>query len=83
MSLGFVGRAFFHHFGTMTHTPVIGNFSAKMPKIGNFFSAQNIKNTSYIYLNLAVVLNYNYHCMMYYMRLCNVEYSIVLSQLLP
>ena len=29
-------RAFFHHFGTMTHTPGIGNFSAKMPKIGNF-----------------------------------------------
>ena len=32
-------RAFFHHFGTMTHTPGIGNFSAKMPKIGNCFSA--------------------------------------------
>ena len=30
-------RAFFHHFGTMTHTPGIGNFSAKMPKIGIFF----------------------------------------------
>ena len=29
-------RAFFHHFGTMTHTPGIGNFSMKMPKIGNF-----------------------------------------------
>ena len=41
------------------------------------------KNTSYIYLNLAVVLTYNHHCMMYYMRLCNVEYSTVLSQLLP
>ena len=27
---------FFHQ---MTHTPGIGNFSAKMPKIGNFFSA--------------------------------------------
>ena len=30
------GRAFFHHFGTMTHTPGIGNFSMKMPKMGNF-----------------------------------------------
>ena len=29
-------RAFFHYFGTMTHTPGIGNFSAKMPKIGIF-----------------------------------------------
>ena len=31
-----VSRAFFHHFGTMTHTPGIGNFSVKMPKNGNF-----------------------------------------------
>ena len=29
-------RAFFHHFGTMTCTPGIGNFSVKMPKIGKF-----------------------------------------------
>ena len=54
----------------MTHTPGIGNFSAKMPKIGIFFSAFNciVKslNTSYIYLNLGVVLTYNHHCMMYY-----------------
>ena len=32
-------RAFFHHFWTMTHTPGIRNFSAKMQKIGNFLSA--------------------------------------------
>ena len=29
-------NAFFHHFGTMTHTPGIGNFSVKMQKMGNF-----------------------------------------------
>ena len=29
-------RVFFHHFGTLTNTPGIGNFSAKMQKIGNF-----------------------------------------------
>ena len=29
-------RAYFHHFGTMTHTPGIGNFSALTPQIGNF-----------------------------------------------
>ena len=33
--------------------------------------------------NSGVVLIYNPHCMMYYMRQCNVEYSTVLSQLLP
>ena len=33
------GQSFFHHYGTMTHTPGIGNFSTKMPKIGNHFSA--------------------------------------------
>ena len=33
-------------------------------------------NTSiYLYIHLAVLLTYNHHCMMYYMRLCNVEYS--------
>ena len=31
-------QGFFHHFGTMTHTPGIGNFSVKMPKMGNFQS---------------------------------------------
>ena len=35
-----VHRAFFTwHFGTMTHTPGIGNFGGKMPKIGIFFCA--------------------------------------------
>ena len=29
-------QGFFHQFGTVTHTPGIGNFSAKMTKIGNF-----------------------------------------------
>ena len=29
----------------------------------------------HIYLNLAVLLTYNQNCMMYYMRLCNAEYS--------
>ena len=29
--------ALFHHFGTMTHAPDVGNFSTKTPKIG-FFS---------------------------------------------
>ena len=74
-------QGFFHYFGTMTITPGIGNFSAKMPKIGNFFALlallSNQKNTSNINLNLAVVLTYNPHCMMYYMRQCNVEYLTV------
>jgi hypothetical protein len=30
-------RAFFHHFGNMTHTPGIGNFRVVLPEIGNFF----------------------------------------------
>ena len=41
----------------MTHTPGIGNFSAEMPKIGNFLVVLAVlsnQNTSYIYLNLAV-----------------------------
>ena len=29
----------------------------------------------HIYLNLALLLSYNQNCMMYYMRLCNAEYS--------
>ena len=29
----------------------------------------------HFYLNLAELLTYNHHCMMYYMKLCNVEYS--------
>ena len=29
-------RAFFSPFGIMTHTPGIGNFNAKIPKIGIF-----------------------------------------------
>ena len=29
----------------------------------------------HIYLNLAVLLSYNQNFMMYYMRLCNAEYS--------
>ena len=85
-NLEYACMAFFHHFGTMTHTPGIGNFSVKMPKRGFFRAFSCIvksKNTSYIYLNLGVVLTYNHHCMMYYMRLCNVESSTVLSQLLP
>ena len=32
----FDARAFFHHFGTMTCTPGIGNLSVKMQKIGKF-----------------------------------------------
>ena len=27
---------YIHHFGTMTHTPGIGNFSEKTPTIENF-----------------------------------------------
>ena len=57
----------------MTHTPGIGNFSAKTPKITNFqcckLYCQIIKHIIF-YLNLAVLLT----CMVYYMRLRNVNY---------
>ena len=33
-----------------------------------------IHNTC-IYLYLTILVAYNHHCMMYYIRLCNVEYS--------
>ena len=67
---GFMGypRAYFHHFGTMTHTPGIGNFSAQTPKIGNFLvSLVKLSNNEihHIYLNLAVLLSYNQNCLMY------------------
>ena len=42
-------RAFFSPFGTMTHTPGIGNFNAKIPKIGNFL------------VLLAILSNHNIH----------------------
>ena len=60
-----------HDFGTMTHTPGIGNFNAKTPKIAIFLVLLAILSNHkihHIYLNLAVT------CMMYYMRLRNVEY---------
>ena len=50
-------RAYFHHFGTMTHTPAIGNFSAKMPKIGNFkvfIAILSNHKILHIHLNLVV-----------------------------
>ena len=57
----------------MTHTPGIGNFSAKTPKITNFqcckLYCQIIKHIIFN-LNLAVLLT----CMVYYMRLRNVNY---------
>ena len=52
-----LNQGFFHHFGTMTHTPAIGNFSTKMPKIGNFNVFLAILSNNkilQIYLNLAV-----------------------------
>ena len=51
----------------MTHTPGIVNFSAKMPKIGNFLVLLAVQIIKYIiYLSeLAVALNYNHHCMIY------------------
>ena len=79
--------AFFHHIGTMTNTPGIGNFSAKMPKIGKFLVLlailSNHKKTSYIYLNLAVVLTYNHHWVMYYIRLCNVDQCWIFDNFKP
>ena len=57
----------------MTHTPGIGNFSAKTPKIAIFLVLLDILSNHkihHIYLILAVLLT----CMMYYMRLRNVEY---------
>ena len=62
----------------MTHTPGIGNFSAQTPQIGNFlvsFAIVSNHKIHHIYLNLAVLSSYNQNCMMYYMRLCNAEYS--------
>ena len=59
-------RAYFHHFGTMTHAP--GHLV--LAKLTNY----EIHHTC-IYLYLAVLVTYNHHCMMYYIRLCNVEYS--------
>ena len=48
-------RAYFHHFGTMTHTPGIGNLSAETPKIGNFLASliilSNHKKMSTSYLS--------------------------------
>ena len=63
---------------TMTHTPGIGNFRALTPKIGNFLVFLVILSNHkihHIYLTLAVLLTYNQNCMMYFMRLCNAEYS--------
>ena len=60
-------------FGTMTHTPGIGNFSAKTPKTAIFLVLLAILSNHklhHIYLNLDVLLT----CMMYYMRLRNFEY---------
>ena len=64
---------YIHHFGTMTHTPGIWNFSAKTPKIANFLVLLAILSnhkTHHISSELAVLLTR----MMYYMRLRNVEY---------
>ena len=63
-------RASFHHFGTITHNTGIGNFSAKMPKIGNFLVflavCQIIKYIIYL-SEFCCSVNLNHHCMMYYM----------------
>ena len=64
---------YIHDFGTMTHTPGIGNLSAKTPKISIFLALLALFSNHkihHIYLNLAVLLT----CMIYYMRLRNVEY---------
>ena len=63
---------YIHDFGTMTHTHGIGNFSAKTIKLRFLVLLAILSNHKihHIYLNLAVLLT----CMMYYMRLCNVEY---------
>ena len=64
---------YIHDFGTMTHTPGIGNFSAKTSKIAIFLALLAIVSNHkihHIYLNLVVLLT----CMVYYMRLRNVEY---------
>ena len=87
-SLPGITRAFFHHFGTMTHLPGIRNFSVAMSKIGNFLVLlallSNKKHIIYLSeFSYSVNLYNNHYCMMYYLRLCNVEYSTVLSQLLP
>ena len=61
-----------HDFGTMTHTPGIGYLSAKRLKLRFLALLAILSNHKihHIYLNLAVLLA----CMMYYMRLRNVEY---------
>ena len=66
---------YIHDFGTMTHCPEIENFSSKTPKIAIFLVLLHVALFSnhkihHIYLNLAVLLT----CMMYYMRLRNIEY---------
>ena len=66
---------YIHDFGTMTHCPEIGNLRSKTPKIAIFLVLLHVAILSnhkihHIYLNLAVMLT----CMMYYMRLHNIEY---------
>jgi hypothetical protein len=38
-------RAFFHHFGNMTHTPGIGKFHVILPEIGKF--SASLGNTTF------------------------------------
>ena len=60
----------------------LGILARKYQKLGIFLVLLAILSNHKIH-HIAVVLTYNHHCMMYYMRLCNVEYySTVLSQLL-
>ena len=51
---------------------ILGIFSIAQSHIFAILSNHKIHH---IYLNLAVLLSYNQNCMMYYMRLCNAEYS--------
>ena len=66
-------QVFFHHFGTMTHIPGIEN--PQYWEILGFLAILSNHKIHHIYLNLAVLLTYYHHCMLYYMRLCKVEYS--------
>ena len=61
-----------HDFGAMTHTPGIGNLARKRLKLRFLVLLAILSNHKihHIYLNLAVLLT----CMMYYMRLRDVEY---------
>ena len=57
----------------MTHTPGIEN--AQNWEILEVLAILSNHKIHHTYLNLAVLLTYNHHCMMYYLRPCKSEYS--------